>query len=82
MEGSTRWSLSSSTVPGSVAGTRKKRRSTPTSTPAPAVTATHHRLPSNQPGSLGSVNQSFVPPLTNPRNARAANAKATPNNAA
>ena len=58
------------------------RRSTPTSTPAAAVTATHQRLPSNQPGSFGSVNQSFVPPLTNPKNAKLANARTTPNNAA
>ena len=82
VEGSTRWSLSSLTVPGSLTGTRKKRRSTPTSTPAPAVTATHQRLPSNQPGFFGSVNQSLVPPLTNARNASAANASTTPNNAA
>jgi hypothetical protein len=54
----------------------------PTSTSAPAVTPTHQRLPSNQPGSLGSVNQSFVPPLINPKNAKAAKASATPNNAA
>ena len=69
-------------MPGSLTGTRKKRRSTPTSTPAAAVTATHHRLPSNQPGFFGSVNQSFVPPLTNAKNARAAKASTTPNRAA
>ena len=82
MEGSTRWSFNSWTVPGNLAGTRQTRRSTPTSTPAPAVTATHQRLPSNQPGSLGSVNQSLVPPLINARNASAAKASTTPNNAA
>jgi hypothetical protein len=82
VEGSTRWSVNSSAVPASLNGTRKKRRSTPTSTPAPAVTATHHRLPSSQPGFFGSVNQSFVPPLTNPENARPAKASTTPNNAA
>ncbi len=79
VEGSTRWSVSSLTVPGSLAGTRKSRRSTPTITPAPAVTATHQRLPSSHPGSSGSVNQSLVPPFTNPRNASAAKASTTPN---
>ena len=69
-------------MPGSLAGTRKTRRSTPTSTPAPVVTATHHRLPSNQPGFFGSVNQSFVPPLINPRNASAAKASTTPSSTA
>ena len=69
-------------MPGSLTGTRRKRRRTPTSTPAPAVTATHQRLPSNHPGFFGNVNQSFVPPFTNPKNARPANASTTPNNAA
>src|SRR5450755_2531557 len=55
---------------------------TPTSIPAPAVTATHHRLPSNQPGFFGSVNHRFVPPLISPRNASAANASTTPNTTA
>ena len=82
VEGSTRWSFSSSTVPGNLAGSRNSRRSTPTSTPAAAVTATHQRLPSNQPGFFGSVNQRSVPPLTNPRNAKLANARTTPKNAA
>ena len=82
VEGSTRWSLISSTVPGNLAGSRNSRRSTPTSTPAAAVTATHQRLPSNQPGFFGSVNQRLVPPLTNPKNARLANARTTPKNAA
>ena len=82
VEGSTRWSFSSSTVPGNLAGSRNSRRSTPTSTPAAAVTATHQRLPSNQPGCFGSVNQRSVPPLINPKNARLANARTTPKNAA
>ncbi len=82
VEGSTRSSFSSWTVPGIFTGSRNSRRSTPTSTPAPAVTATHHRLPSNQPGFFGSVNQRSVPTSTNPRNAKAANASTTPNNAA
>ena len=79
VEGSTRWSLSSSTVPALLSGTRKKRRSTPTMTPAPAVTATHQRLPSNHPGCSGSVNQRSVPPFTNPRNTSPAKASTTPN---
>ena len=82
VEGSTRWSCSSSTVPGNLAGSRNSRRSTPTSTPAAAVTATHQRLPSSQPGFFGSVNQRLVPPLTKPKNAKLANARTTPNNAA
>ena len=53
----------------------------PTSIPAVAVTATHQRLPSNQPGFFGSVNQRLVPPLINPKNARLANASTTPKNA-
>ena len=69
-------------MPGSLADSRNSRRSTPTSTPAAAVTATHHRLPSNHPGVFGSVNQRLVPPLTNPKNANAAKASTTPNNAA
>ena len=69
-------------MPGSLTGTRRKRRRTPTSTPAAAVTATHQRRPSNQSGFFGSVNHSFVPPLTNAKNARAAKASTTPNNAA
>ena len=82
IEGSTRWALSSATVPGSLSGTRRKRRSTPTNRPAPAVTATHQRFPSNHPGSSGSVNQRSVPPLTSPTNASAANASTTPNRTA
>src|SRR3954453_13005575 len=82
VEGSTRSSLISSTVPGNSAGSRNTRRSTPTSTPAAVVTATHQRLPSNQPGVFGSVNQRSVPPLTNPKNARPANASTTPKDAA
>src|SRR3954463_16134740 len=82
VEGSTRSSLISSTVPGNLAGSRNSRRSTPTSTPAAAVTATHQRLPSNQPGVFGSVNQRLVPPLTNPKNAKLANASTSANNVA
>jgi hypothetical protein len=82
VDGSTRSSRSSFSVPDSLAGSRKTRRSTPTSTPAAAVTATHHRLPENQSGFFGSVNQSFVPPLTNPRNASAATASTSPNTTA
>ncbi len=82
VDGSTRWSLSSWTVPTILAGRPKTCRSTPTSIPAPAVTATHHRLPSHQPGFFGSVNHRFVPPFTRPRNAKAANASTTPNTAA
>ena len=79
MEGSTRCSLSISTVPGTLSATRKKRRSTPTISPAPAVTATHQRFPSNHPGSSGSVNQRSVPADTKPRNASPAKASTTPN---
>ncbi len=82
VEGSTRWSFSSWTVPGILTGSRNTRRRTPTSTPAAPVTATHQRLPSNQPGLFGSVNQSLVPPLTYPKNAKLANASTTPNDAA
>jgi hypothetical protein len=69
-------------VPGSLTGSRRTRRSTPTSTPAAAVTATHHRLPENQSGFFGSVDQSFVPPLTNPRNAYPAKVSTSPNTTA
>ena len=82
VDGSTRCSCSSSTVPASLAGSRKNRRSAPTSTPVPAVTATHQRLPSNQPGLSGSVNQRLVPAFTSPRNASAASASTTPKIAA
>ena len=82
VDGSTRCSCSSSTVPGSLAGSRVNRRRAPTSTPAPAVTATHHRLPSNQPGVSGSVNHRSVPAFTIARNANAANASTTPNTTA
>ena len=37
--------------PGILAGSFIKARNTPTTTPAPAVTATHHQSPPNQPGS-------------------------------
>jgi hypothetical protein len=77
VDGSTRSSRISLSVPGSLAGTRSTRRSPPTSTPAPAVTATHHGLPENQSGSFGSVNH-LVPPLSNPRNASAANPSTRP----
>jgi hypothetical protein len=65
-------------MPATFGGTR----STPTSTPAAAVTATHQRLPENQSGFFGTVNQRFVPPFSNPRNAGVTKASTTPNRTA
>ena len=40
----------SSNKPGTSSGRRVSRRNRPTTTPAAAVTATHHQCPLNQPG--------------------------------
>lgn len=82
LEGSTRASFISAIVPGILSGNRSTRLSTPTSRPATAVTATHHRLPLNQSGFFGRVNQRLVPPFTSPKNASAAKASTTPNTTA
>ena len=48
--GSTCPSCRSGIRPGISSGRRVRRRNSPTTTPAPAVTATHHHCPPNQPG--------------------------------
>ena len=48
--GSMRPARTSSKKPGTSSGRRVSRRSRPTTMPAPAVTATHHQCPPNQPG--------------------------------
>ena len=74
--GSTCPSCRSGIRPGICSGRRVRRRNSPTTTPAPAVTATHHHCPPNQPGSA-STYQRPPNPIT-PMNTRPANAPNTP----
>ena len=74
--GSTCPSFRSAIKPGISSGRRVTRRNRPTTTPAPAVTATHHHCPPNQPGSE-SAYQLPPNPIT-PMNTRPANAPNTP----
>src|SRR5689334_2805027 len=76
IRGSTCPSCRSWIRPGICSGKRVKRRNSPTTTPAPAVTATHHHWPPNQPGSA-SAYQRPPNPIT-PMNTRPANAPNTP----
>src|SRR6476646_8564659 len=74
--GSTCPSFRSAIRPGICSGRRVTRRTSPTTTPAPAVTATHHHCPPNKPG-LASTYQRPPNPIT-PMNTRPANAPNTP----
>ena len=78
--GSTCSSWRSAISPEVCSGRRVTRRSTPTRTPAPAVTATHHHCPPNQPG-VESTYQLSPNPIT-PMNTRPAAAPNTPRAAA
>ena len=78
--GSTCSACRSSNKPGTSSGRRVSRRSRPTTTPAAAVTATHHQCPPNQPG-LESVYHR-PPNLITPRETSPANAPNTPRAAA
>src|SRR3954447_654912 len=69
-------SFRSAINPGTSSGRRVTRRNTPTTTPAPAVTATHHHWPPNQPGSE-SPYQRPPNPIT-PMKISPANAPNTP----
>ena len=67
---------SSANTPGISSGRWVRRRSRPTTTPAAAVTATHHQCPPNQPG-WESVYH-LPPNLITPMRTRPANAPNTP----
>ena len=66
--------------PGILAGSFVKVRNNPTTTPAPAVTATHHHWPPNQPGSETSYQ--LFPVSVTPKNTRPATAPTTPSSSA
>ena len=66
----------SSTRLGIWSGKCSRRRSSPTTAPAAAVTATHHQCPPNQPGCASAYQ--LPPTLMTPMYTRPANAPNTP----
>ena len=78
--GSTCPSFRSANKPGTCSGRRVSRRSKPTTTPAAAVTATHHHCPPNQPGWASTYHR--PPNPITPMNTRPANAPNTPSTTA